>query len=211
MSFNIASFSNKKLNGYLKMRSNNIDKYIDILTAQKVDEQQIKKLMQKNNSLKKKLAQLKKIAITDNKPYSFYICDYYDYLLDIALNHDVRNLHITGNPGIRKPFFGYYLLYILIQNNKTVIYEDYNMKNCVILFSQKKVSYLNSILNNKEIQSYLYKRRNLRVLELYKKWGGIPYYILESANNSDILNELEKAIELYNDYARNHNRFNEKN
>lgn len=37
MSFNIASFSNKKLNGYLKMRSNNIDKYIDILTAQKVD------------------------------------------------------------------------------------------------------------------------------------------------------------------------------
>ncbi|PKC61729.1 hypothetical protein RhiirA1_466108 [Rhizophagus irregularis] len=167
--------------------------------------------MQKNNSLKKELAQLKKIAITDNKPYSFYICDYYDYLLDIALNHDVRNLHITGNPGIRNPFFGYYLLYILIQNNKTVIYEDYNMKNCVILFSQKKVSYLNSILDNKEIQSYLYKQRNLRVLELYKKWGGIPYYILESANNSDILNELEKAIELYNDYARNHNRFNEKN
>ncbi|PKY42115.1 hypothetical protein RhiirA4_455841 [Rhizophagus irregularis] len=96
MSFNIASFSNKKLNGYLKTRSNNIDKYIDILTAQKVngsvffalkyemlisyplnfpvrpalkltelikeiqEEQQIKKLMQKNNSLKKELAQLKK-------------------------------------------------------------------------------------------------------------------------------------------------------
>lgn len=98
-------------------------------------------------------------------------------MLDIALNHDVRNLHITGNPGIRKPFFGYYLLYILIQNNKTVIYEDYNMKNCVILFSQKKVSYLNSILNNKEIQSYLYKRRNL----VYCRWKNIkPFY---SQNN----------------------------
>ncbi|GBC04353.1 hypothetical protein RclHR1_05630010 [Rhizophagus clarus] len=193
----------------------------------------------------------------DDKPYGFYIRDCYDHLLDIALDRDVRNLYITGNPEIGKTFFGYYLLYILAQNDRTVIYEDYSMINVVILFSQEKVSYLHSILDNEEIQSYLYKQEvwyivdgktpthstaktilicspckshytafdkriptilfmpvwsweeidecrakffdhlsKERVLELYQKWGGVPRYILESANNPDTLNELEKAIEL---------------
>ncbi|UZO27917.1 uncharacterized protein OCT59_021469 [Rhizophagus irregularis] len=73
---------------------------------------------------------------------------------------ETKNLRLTGNSGIGKTFFGYYLIYHLVKNGKTVIYDIHTMKTFVILFGQtiEEVSYLHIIKNARKIKTSLSNR-----------------------------------------------------
>lgn len=45
-------------------------------------------------------------------------------IIDGAINGSMDNIVVTGTPGIGKSVFGYYLLYLLRQNGKTVVFEQ---------------------------------------------------------------------------------------
>ncbi|RIA91158.1 hypothetical protein C1645_822471 [Glomus cerebriforme] len=82
---------------------------------------------------------------------------YKDLYKMISENNNVRRWRITGNPGIGKTFFGFYLLHFLAKQNKTVIYHK--LKKSPMLFSENGVfSYpednihaLKSYLANEEV------------------------------------------------------------
>src|ERR1051325_4183888 len=46
-------------------------------------------------------------------PSTLFIRKCYDGLANVFFNRDIGKLRITGDPGIGKTFFGYYLLYLL--------------------------------------------------------------------------------------------------
>ncbi|RHZ71434.1 hypothetical protein Glove_258g43 [Diversispora epigaea] len=53
-----------------------------------------------------------------------YIRKCYRDLLEIVFDENIRKLRITGNPGIGKTFFAYYLLYMLAKREKIIIYNS---------------------------------------------------------------------------------------
>ncbi|RIA93650.1 hypothetical protein C1645_819173 [Glomus cerebriforme] len=67
-----------------------------------------------------------------------YICKCYNDLLDVVFDDKIRKLHISGNPGIGKTFFGYYLLYTFLKDDcaKIIIYDDNIKKDEVIIFNK---------------------------------------------------------------------------
>ncbi|RIA93134.1 hypothetical protein C1645_665279, partial [Glomus cerebriforme] len=80
----------------------------------------------------------------------------YDDLLKIVIDDKTRDLHLSGNPGIGKTFFGYYLIYYLVKQGKTVIYDVKTLKGFVILFGQeeKQVAYLHRTKDAHIIRGY---------------------------------------------------------
>ncbi|CAG8693709.1 11655_t:CDS:1, partial [Acaulospora colombiana] len=67
---------------------------------------------------------------------ALFIRECYHHLSNIIFeNENIRRWRITGNPGIGKTFFGYYLLYLLSQQHKTVVYH--RLDKSPILFSEK--------------------------------------------------------------------------
>ncbi|CAG8489637.1 368_t:CDS:2 [Acaulospora colombiana] len=69
---------------------------------------------------------------------TLFIRECYYHLSDIIFeNENIHRWRITGNPGIGKTFFGYYLLYLLSQQCKTVVYHKLDMPP--ILFSEEGV------------------------------------------------------------------------
>ena len=48
----------------------------------------------------------------------------YRDLLSVVFDDYIRKLRITGNPGIGKTYFGYYLLYQLALRDETVVYHN---------------------------------------------------------------------------------------
>ncbi|RHZ88573.1 hypothetical protein Glove_22g85 [Diversispora epigaea] len=94
---------------------------------------------------------------SNEKPSIIYIRKCYNDLLNIVLDDNIRRLRISGNPGIGKTFFGYYLLYHLALSNKTIIYDIHTMSesNQVILFEQEKAFYLHRTHDANEIRRYL--------------------------------------------------------
>ncbi|PKK72608.1 hypothetical protein RhiirC2_776997 [Rhizophagus irregularis] len=62
---------------------------------------------------------------------------YKDLYKMISKNNHVRRWRITGNPGIGKTFFGFYLLYFLAKQRKTVVYHK--LKKPPMLFSENGV------------------------------------------------------------------------
>ncbi|POG75117.1 hypothetical protein GLOIN_2v1453101, partial [Rhizophagus irregularis DAOM 181602=DAOM 197198] len=93
-------------------------------------------------------------------PLKLFVRRCYNDLLNIVDNDKIRNLRLTGNSGIGKTFFGYYLIYHLVKNGKTVIYDIHTMKTFVILFGQtiEEVSYLHIIKNARKIKTSLSNR-----------------------------------------------------
>src|ERR1700744_1952476 len=91
-----------------------------------------------------------------NKPSTLLICKCYRHLLTLVLDNNrwIRNLIITGKPGIGKTYFGYYLLYDLIRRNQTVIYDSHSM-DYVIVFDQERAFYLYEVLDADRIRTYL--------------------------------------------------------
>ncbi|CAJ0763139.1 442_t:CDS:2, partial [Entrophospora sp. SA101] len=91
-----------------------------------------------------------------SNPPALFIRDCYIHLSEIILEDDnIRRLRITGNPGIGKTFFGYYLLHLLAMRNKTVIYHKCN--KTPILFSEEAVYHIYQD-NIYEFNDFLMKR-----------------------------------------------------
>ncbi|PKB99367.1 hypothetical protein RhiirA5_462037, partial [Rhizophagus irregularis] len=90
-------------------------------------------------------------------PSKLFVRRCYNDLLNIVDNDKIRKLRLTGNPGIGKTFFGYYLIYHLVKNGKTVIYDVHTIKKFVILFGQTmdEVSYLHTIKDARKIKTSL--------------------------------------------------------
>ncbi|CAG8614434.1 2086_t:CDS:2 [Paraglomus occultum] len=78
--------------------------------------------------------------------------DVYYLLAKMNKNENVRRWRITGNPGIGKTFFGYYLLYLLSQQRKTVVYHKLNRSP--ILFSEEGV-FSHAVDNIRAFKDYL--------------------------------------------------------
>ncbi|CAG8475627.1 9924_t:CDS:10 [Ambispora leptoticha] len=79
-------------------------------------------------------------GIKDKSSNTFilFVRDCYIHLSKLILEDgNFWRLRITGNPGIGKTFFGYYLLHQLAVRNETVIYHEYNKSP--ILFSEETV------------------------------------------------------------------------
>ena len=56
----------------------------------------------------------------------------YHDLQKIVFDDTINKLRITGNPGIGKTFFGYYLLYLLAQKDATIVYDNYHETKPII-------------------------------------------------------------------------------
>ncbi|CAI2182402.1 1023_t:CDS:2, partial [Funneliformis geosporum] len=186
-----------------------------------------------------------------------YIRNCYRDLAKIAFNKKMKKrLRISGNPGVGKTLFGYYLLYLLSQDNIVTIYEHHASKT-VIIFDKNNVFRTSNI---KVIESYqknsdawyivdgrkpvkanartvllcsprkdiyrdfdkfglstirimpVWKRKEIddcrdkifcnvkkeKVEELFLRWGGIPRFVLEQADDEAHQNQLDKAIKKCN-------------
>jgi len=77
-------------------------------------------------------------------------------LQEIIFDDKINKLHIVENLNIGKNFFRYYLLYLLAQKNKTIIYDNFNEIDLVI-FEEEKSTFTN---DNDAIKLYL---RNLAI------------------------------------------------
>jgi hypothetical protein len=93
---------------------------------------------------------------TDDQGFNIttiFVCDYYHSLFTMISNNDnVRRWRITGNLGIGKTFFDFYLLYLLAKKNKTVVYHKLN--KLPILFSKDNI-YTHSVDNIHAFKNYL--------------------------------------------------------
>ncbi|CAG8434985.1 7717_t:CDS:2 [Ambispora gerdemannii] len=128
---------------------------------------------------------------------------------NIIFNEKIHRYHITGNPGIGKTVFGFYLLYLLSQQNKTIVYHK--VYQYPILFNNQhtfcsdNISDFKGYLDNTDV---LYivdgqpplqdwdvqsSRRN-KCREFVLTLGGIPRFILEKAQDSSQQNHFEDAI-----------------
>jgi hypothetical protein len=195
----------------------------------------------------------------EDEPSKLYIRKCYNHLLGVVNNSSIRKLRISGNPGIGKTLFGYYLLYHLVKKNETIVYDSNNLIGEVIVFDKGNGFYLNCTDHNTK-RGYLYNRDNWYIVDgkqpdravaktvlicslrkdhyrefdkqnpdirimpvwtweeindcrkeifkhlseevvrtLYMKWGGIPQYVLMSAENSEIQNKIQQAIDSCNE------------
>ncbi|RHZ55278.1 hypothetical protein Glove_417g36 [Diversispora epigaea] len=70
-----------------------------------------------------------------------YIRKCYRDLLKIVFDENIRRIRISGNPGIGKSVFTYYILYKLAQLNKTIVYN--HLGSTFIIFEKEKAFYVN--------------------------------------------------------------------
>jgi hypothetical protein len=63
---------------------------------------------------------------------TLFIRNCYRDLSTIVLNDTKQRMRITGNPGIGKTYFGYYLLYLLARRGATILYENVAKKSSYV-------------------------------------------------------------------------------
>ncbi|CAB4412663.1 unnamed protein product [Rhizophagus irregularis] len=130
----------------------------------------------------------------DNQPSRLFIRNCYKDLLDIVLKPEIRNLRISGNPGVGKTFFGYYLLYDLLTKNKTIVYELHTMKGSVILFKEGKGFYLSEGEDHKIIRNYLYKKDTWYIVDGKKPYNAsVAKTILISSPMKSHYHDFDKS------------------
>lgn len=112
-----------------------------------------------------KLADDTKFFGLSDQPSKLFIRNCYKDLLNAVRNQQIRKLRISGNPGIGKTFFGYYLLYNLLKNDATVVYDLHTMKNDIILFKDGKGFYLNEILDHNTVRDYLHDEKTWYIVD----------------------------------------------
>ncbi|GBC19248.2 hypothetical protein GLOIN_2v1486671 [Rhizophagus irregularis DAOM 181602=DAOM 197198] len=161
----------------------------------------------------------------NSKPSKLLIRKYYDDLILVVFDDNVRKLRISENPEIGKTFFRYYILYHLAVFNYTVIYEIciMNEPSRVILFDHEGWAFcLHKTFHFDEINRYLDDSSvwyvvdgkepdiveaktilicsplNAHHKEFDKKIpsGGILRYVLAGALNTEIQSQLKDAIGL---------------
>lgn len=70
----------------------------------------------------------------------------YRDLTPVVFDTKIDKLRITGNPGIGKTYFGYYLLYLLALQDATIVYDNFNETRPIIFEGGKAlVSDINGI------------------------------------------------------------------
>ncbi|CAB4441894.1 unnamed protein product [Rhizophagus irregularis] len=79
-------------------------------------------------------------------PSALFIRKCYLDLKDVVFDDKITKLRITGNPGIGKTYFGYYLLYLLAGLDVTVVYDNQKESNPIVFESGK-----NAFISNSEI------------------------------------------------------------
>ncbi|RGB27176.1 hypothetical protein C1646_769459 [Rhizophagus diaphanus] len=88
-------------------------------------------------------------------PSALFIRKCYLDLEDVVFDNKITKLRITGNPGIGKTYFGYYLLYLLALRDVTVVYDNHKESNPIVFESGK-----NAFISNSEmIKLYLQKSK----------------------------------------------------
>ncbi|CAG8575757.1 3650_t:CDS:2 [Ambispora leptoticha] len=84
-----------------------------------------------------------------------YIRKCYDHLANIVFNEKISRCRISGNPGIGKTFFGFYLLYLLSQKNKTIVYHKFGQDPILFdkqhTFSSDVDFYFEEYLGNRDV------------------------------------------------------------
>ncbi|KAF0382297.1 putative crinkler family protein [Gigaspora margarita] len=123
--------------------TNYFDKQVPLTKRQKSEDEFDEKLSKFWKVLKNVKISGKFLRLSDNnhffgkqsQPSVVFIRDCYIDLEGIVFDKKIRRLRITGNPGIGKTFFGYYILYKLASKCKTVIYHKVN--NDPIIFSNE--------------------------------------------------------------------------
>ncbi|CAB4424168.1 unnamed protein product [Rhizophagus irregularis] len=160
--------------GASTMIVNLINEYKGRYKRRKIDdEEEVQSDNYDNESLEKVWKAFKEATIDDNvlnlsndasyllgvddygNPIStIFIRDCYLDLSKIIFESNRSRWRITGNPGIGKTFFGYYLLYIIAKANRTVIYHQHHRSP--ILFSEDKV-YCSKVDNIHLFKDYLGK------------------------------------------------------
>ncbi|GES98289.1 hypothetical protein GLOIN_2v1847979 [Rhizophagus clarus] len=186
-------------------------------------------------------------------PSSLLIRKCYNDLILVAFDTKIDKLRITGNPGIGKTFFGYYLLYLLALQNVPIVYDNFHETKPIIFeggkasisdtngierylrrldvwyivdgkepkevkaktilicsprkdhywdflkydgvvtsrfmptWSRKEINECRSKLYDEIVSLDLAKR-------LFDKWGGIPRFVLQRANDPTFQNLLDHAI-----------------
>ncbi|KAF0473026.1 putative crinkler family protein [Gigaspora margarita] len=83
---------------------------------------------------------------------TLFIRECYHHLCKIIFESKKTRWRITGNPGIGKTFFGFYILYLLSQQRKTVVYHIHSKPP--ILFSEEGV-FSHTVDNIHAFQDYL--------------------------------------------------------
>ncbi|CAG8726429.1 17999_t:CDS:2 [Gigaspora margarita] len=134
----------------------------------------------------------------------------------LNLTKNIRRLRITGNPSIEKTFFGYYLLYLLAQEDKIVVFDSFYIVdkfNLITHCNNLNIWYISDANKPKEINAKTivvcssrkdcYKNfdryygatiRYMPVWTLYKITEWIPRFVLEKANDQTQQDKLENAI-----------------
>ncbi|CAG8634815.1 15358_t:CDS:2 [Funneliformis caledonium] len=84
-----------------------------------------------------------------------YIRKSYRYMEKVIFKDSTRKLRITGNPGIGKTFFGFYLLYLLSQQTNTrIVYSSFTERSPIIFdgeaFTTDNQTLINTYLYNKD-------------------------------------------------------------
>ncbi|GBB85990.1 hypothetical protein RclHR1_12420004 [Rhizophagus clarus] len=75
----------------------------------------------------------------------------YRDLQNVIFNDKINKLRISGNPGIGKTYFGYYLLYLLATRNATIVYDNYTELDPIVFEGGK-----DAFIGNREmIRTYL--------------------------------------------------------
>ncbi|CAG8672141.1 42610_t:CDS:2, partial [Gigaspora margarita] len=102
---------------------------------------------------------------------TLFIREYYYHLCNIIFeNENIHHWRITGNLGIGKTFFSYYLPYFLSQQHKTVVYHKLNKS--LILFSEKghvdNIHTFKDYLGNKEDRDTLAFKKESEKLTAHK-------------------------------------------
>ncbi|CAG8843088.1 39339_t:CDS:2, partial [Gigaspora margarita] len=134
----------------------------------------------------------------------------------LNLTKNIRRLRITGNPSIEKTFFGYYLLYLLAQEDKIVVFDSFYIVdkfNLIMHCNNLNIWYIADAnepkkINAKTIVVYSprkdhYKNFNryygtmihyMPVWTLHEITEWIPRFVLEKANDQTQQNKLENVI-----------------
>ncbi|CAI2186481.1 9391_t:CDS:2, partial [Funneliformis geosporum] len=78
----------------------------------------------------------------------------YRDMKEVVFNDSTRKLRITGNPGIGKTFFGFYLLYLLSQQeNIRIIYTNFNEQTTIVFDGEEAFTTYDEILVGKYLCS----------------------------------------------------------
>ncbi|CAI2186321.1 18677_t:CDS:2, partial [Funneliformis geosporum] len=87
-------------------------------------------------------------------PSILYIRRCYRDMKEVVFKDSTRTLRITGNPGIGKTFFGFYLLYLLSQQeNIRIIYTNFNEQTTIVFDGEEAFTTYDEILVGKYLCS----------------------------------------------------------